>query len=63
MLKHVFESYVRSGMPSKELPIAADTFLRLDAAQDIPVQQNLGKATLSELGSSGFVLDFQVGAD
>ena len=56
-LKHVFEAYTRGGLPADELPLAADTYLRMINAQDIPVQQNLGKAYLGEVGPGGFTLN------
>jgi len=61
-LKHVFESYVRGGLPTDELPIAADTYMRIMSAQDIPVQQSLGKASISEIGPKGVTLEFPEGS-
>ena len=62
-LKHVFQSYTNAGLPADELPIAADTYLRLMSAQEMPVQQNLnlGNAAIKEWGPNGLVLETESG--
>jgi hypothetical protein len=57
-LRHVFETYSKSGIQPENLPIAADTYLALSRAREIPAQQNLGNAKLTGLGPNGVELEF-----
>lgn len=57
-LRLVFEAYVKNGMPPDYLPVAADTYLSLVNAREIPLKQNIGPTTISEAGPNGVALEF-----
>jgi hypothetical protein len=57
-LRHVFETYSKSGIQPENLPIAADTYLALSRAREIPVKQDLGKARITDFGPNGIALEF-----
>ena len=59
-LSHVFESYVRNGIPSTELGIAAATFQKIQQAPDVPIDTHLGNATLADIGPNGVTLEVPV---
>ena len=56
-LLHVFEAYVRGGLPTEELALAADTFHRLKEAREIPVDELMKQAKVVELSPNGVALE------
>lgn len=59
-LKEVIDSYTQAGMPSDLLPVAADTYMAVMQAREIPVEPHLGKAQMTEVGPEGVVLEVPV---
>lgn len=58
-LQQVFDAHTRNGIPAGELPLAADTYVAIMNAREIPLTQNLGKATIAEAGPKGVALEFE----
>jgi hypothetical protein len=66
-LKHVFESYTRSGLQPQELAAAAHLYAALESRQMIPdpaatgcddsAPLHVGNARIAEVGPKGVVLD------
>jgi len=57
-LLHVFSAYTHNGIPPKELPIAADTWLRVTNPTELPKETlNLGHAKIAGMGPTGLAID------
>jgi hypothetical protein len=61
-LRHIFESYTRSGLQPAELGEAALLHVALSNAAEVPMPApetplNLGKATITELSPNKLVLE------
>jgi hypothetical protein len=57
-LTHIIEQHSRRGLPPEELGIAAQVYSLVVNARDLPLEENLGKATLTEAGPGGVALEF-----
>ena len=57
-LRQVFDTYTKAGIPSELLPLAADTYLSLVHAKEFPLQTNLGKGKITDIGPGGIAMEF-----
>lgn len=53
----VFEFYCKSGVEPAHLPEAADTYVALMNAREIPVQQNVGEAVITDVSDHGITME------
>lgn len=56
-LKGMFERHSQAGIPSGDLPLAADTFMAVMGAREVPIEPTLGKAEVVEAGPNGIALE------
>lgn len=58
-LCHVLDKHAQGGLPASELPLAADTYIALMRAKQLPLEQNLGEAKITELGPNGVAIEVE----
>ncbi len=56
-LRGIFNEHIAGGINAEDLPLAADTYVALQSAREIPAEPSLGKADVVEAGPKGIALE------